>query len=185
MNRVVVATDFGVAPPNIAVGVPAGRFRQRLRFAFLAFFGLPFKFQAAHQHAAGFAPQKAKAIFGFGDQVECAAFGMWLQVVGKHRKVQPVDTTQGAQHLDAVVQVYQAQQWEREAVGGQQLQLQVKRHDMGVGARQAAVIGEVAQIAVRREIAGLHRDEAAQAIGWQGVAADLAFAGRAQIKACA
>ncbi len=47
------------------------------------------------------------------------------------------------------------------------------------------VIGEVAQIAVRREIAGLHRDEAAQAIGWQGVAADLAFAGRAQIKACA
>ncbi|MNN70139.1 hypothetical protein D3C81_1859740 [compost metagenome] len=119
MNRVVVATDFGVAPANIAVGVPAGRFRQRPRFAFLAFFELPFKFQAAHQHAAGFAPQKAKAILGFCDQVECAAFGMWLQVVCMHRKVQPVDATQWAQHLDAVVQVYQPQQREGKTGGGE------------------------------------------------------------------
>ena len=179
VDRVVVPADLGITPADIAVGVPAGRLWQRLRFVLGRLTCLAFQLQPAHQHAAGLAPEQADAVFGFGDQVEGAALGMRLQIACMHRKAQPFDTAQWAQHLDAVVQVHQAEQREGEVWRGHQLQLQRERHDMWISTRQAAIVGEVAQPTISGQVARLDADEAAQAVVRQLVAADAALAGRA------
>ena len=68
-------------------------------------------------------------------------------------------------------------------MGGEQLQLKGEGHYVWVSARQAAIVGEMAEPAIGRQVAGLHTDEAAQTAGGQGNAADLAFAGGAQVEA--
>ncbi|MNP59603.1 hypothetical protein D3C76_1546090 [compost metagenome] len=90
---------------------------------------------------------------------------MRLQVVGEHCKAQPVDAAQWAQHLDAIVQVNQAEQWEREVVGCQQLQLQREGHHVRVSAGQSPIVGEVTEPAIGRQVVGLHANETAQASG--------------------
>lgn len=81
------------------------------------------------------------------------------------------------------MQVDQTEQREREAMGREQLELQGEGHDVGIGRRQAAVVGEMAQSAIGRQVVGLNPQETAQAGLGQSVAADTAFAQRPQVKA--
>ncbi|PAV93518.1 hypothetical protein WR25_26945 [Diploscapter pachys] len=103
-------------------------------------------------------------------------------VVGEHREAQAIDAAQWAQHPQAVVQVHQPEQGEGEVVAGKQLQLQAEGHDVRVGARQAAVIGEVAEPAVGCQVGAIDPQVAAQARLRQLAATDLASAEGAQVE---
>ncbi|MNN37955.1 hypothetical protein D3C81_1519260 [compost metagenome] len=119
MDGVVVAADPGVLPSGFLAGIPAPGFDQR-QFCVVYFCRrLAGHLGAPAKHGAGFFPQCTHAIVEPGDQIEGSALGMRLQVLHMHADIYAAEAAQWAYHMNAIVQVHQAQQREGECLVGE------------------------------------------------------------------
>lgn len=174
VDRVVVAGGTGIAPADVGGRLPVvDRLqRQRLLLGFRRNFAG--HLDAAAEHLAVADPEQAKLVFQAGDDAEGGALVVRLQVFHRDAHGERAEAAERAQHVDAVLQVDQAEQREGEALVGEQRHLQREGEDVRVGRRQQAVVAEAADLAVALEVLRVHRDLAAQAALGQGLAADAA-----------
>ncbi|EVT88826.1 hypothetical protein Z046_27110 [Pseudomonas aeruginosa VRFPA09] len=162
VDRVVVAGGTGIAPADVGGRLPVvDRLqRQRLLLGFRRNFAG--HLDAAAEHLAVADPEQAKLVFQAGDDAEGGALVVRLQVFHRDAHGERAEAAERAQHVDAVLQVDQAEQREGEALVGEQRHLQREGEDVRVGRRQQAVVAEAADLAVALEVLRVHRDLAAQ-----------------------
>ncbi|MDT4870564.1 hypothetical protein FQZ97_1056490 [compost metagenome] len=119
-------------------------------------------------------PQRSQLIIERGQQIERRALRVGLQILHLHADADTVHAAHGPQDANAVAQVNQPQQREREILVSQQLHLQRERQDVGIRRRQQTVVGKPADVAISRQTFRIDIDPATQTrIGQRG-AGDLA-----------